>query len=79
MKNIKTIIVLLVVIVLFTSCADVEQINECVISETYGFWNGLWHGIVSPISFIGSLLSDNIAVYGVNNNGGWYDFGFLWG
>lgn len=64
---------------LFTGCADVEIIQECVIDEPYGFGGGLWHGIVAPISFIGSLFNESIAMYAVNNSGGWYDFGFVLG
>ncbi len=44
-----------------------------------GFWSGLWHGIISPITFIISLFSDNVNFYEVHNNGGWYNFGFLFG
>lgn len=45
----------------------------------YGFWGGLWHGIIAPFSFIGSLFSKDVAVWAVNNNGGWYTLGFLLG
>lgn len=44
-----------------------------------GFWRGLWHGLIAPIVFLISLFSDNVSVYEVHNNGGWYDFGFLFG
>lgn len=44
-----------------------------------GFWRGLWHGIISPITFVISLFSRNVHLYEVHNNGGWYDFGFLLG
>jgi hypothetical protein len=47
--------------------------------ETAGFWLGLWHGIISPITFIISLFKDTISIYEVHNNGGWYNFGFLLG
>jgi hypothetical protein len=57
----------------------VTQIEQCISPNIYGFWGGLWHGITSPIAFIGSLFSDNIAIYAVSNNGGWYDFGFVFG
>jgi hypothetical protein len=76
-KIIFTLSILLVVI--FTGCADVTPIQECVVDAPYGFWGGLWHGTISPLSFFGSLFSDNIAVYAVNNNGNWYDFGFVLG
>ena len=66
-------------LLLTTGCADVETLDQCTIGHTYGFWGGLWHGIITPFSFIGSFFSNDIAVYAVNNNGGWYDFGFLLG
>lgn len=63
-----------------SSCAEAQpQIQECLIGHQYGFWGGLWHGFISPISFIGSLFNDNIDMWAVNNNGGWYTFGFVLG
>jgi len=47
--------------------------------NTAGFWSGLWHGLISPVTFIISLFSDNVNVYEVYNNGNWYDFGFMLG
>lgn len=69
------------VMFLFTGCADASHVQECLppTEHTYGFWGGVWHGMITWFSFIGSLFSDNIAVYAVNNNGAWYDFGFVGG
>jgi hypothetical protein len=76
----RSILLVLVVSVLFLSgCADVENVQQCVTGRTYGFWGGLWHGIIAPVSFIGQLFSDDIAIWAVNNNGGWYAFGFILG
>jgi len=47
--------------------------------EVAGFWQGLWHGIIAPITFVISLFSDNVYMYEVHNNGNWYNFGFLLG
>ena len=44
-----------------------------------GFFPGLWHGMIAPITFIISLFSDNVSFYEVHNNGGWYNFGFVLG
>ncbi len=44
-----------------------------------GFWLGLWHGIIAPVTFVISLFSDTVHVYEVHNNGNWYNFGFLLG
>lgn len=62
-----------------SSCAEPQSVTQCVEGEKSGFWNGLWHGIIAPISFVISLFSDNITMYDVNNNGKWYDFGFVVG
>lgn len=44
-----------------------------------GFWVGLWHGVIMPITFIVSLFNPDIGIYEANNNGKWYDFGFVLG
>lgn len=83
MKNLRTklsyTLYFVLVAFLFTGCADVTLIDECVTVAPYGFWGGLWHGMIAPFAWIGSLFSDDIAIYAVNNNGGWYDFGFILG
>jgi hypothetical protein len=35
--------------------------------------------MIVPISFFISLFSDTVVIYAKNNNGGWYDFGFVLG
>jgi hypothetical protein len=78
----KKIYVLIAValLLLMCSCADVAQIEFVDPNEhTYGFWAGTWHGMITIPSFIGSLIWDDVAVYAVNNNGAWYDFGFVGG
>lgn len=77
-KNVLYLI-LGVVALSLVGCADPQFVEKCVIGHTYGFWGGLWHGLVLPISFFGQLFSDEIAMYAVNNNGGWYNFGFWLG
>ncbi len=47
--------------------------------EIAGFWQGLWQGFISPITFVISLFSESIDVYEVHNNGNWYNLGFLGG
>jgi len=47
--------------------------------EVAGFWQGIWHGFISPFTFIVSLFSSSVHVFEVHNNGNWYMFGFLFG
>ena len=72
-------IFVLFALLIFSSCADVQNVEACKTGHTYGFFGGLWHGIIAPVSFVISLFTDDVAVWAVNNNGGWYAFGFLIG
>lgn len=79
MKNRLLIITTIVAALVLSGCAPSPDISECLTAEQYGFWSGLWHGIIAPAGFILSLFFEDIAMYAVNNNGGWYDFGFVLG
>ena len=48
-------------------------------AQPAGFWAGLWHGIIAPITFIDSLFASEVSIYETNNNGRWYEFGFMLG
>lgn len=44
--------------------------------ERAGFFSGIWHGWIAPISLIVSIFSDSVRIYEPYNTGWWYDFGF---
>ncbi|MCK5331339.1 MAG: hypothetical protein KAK01_08025 [Candidatus Marinimicrobia bacterium] len=56
-----------------------DLINTVGTRAVAGFWKGLWHGFISLFTFIISLFRDNVNIYEVHNNGGWYNFGFILG
>lgn len=66
-------------IILLTGCATTVDIKACTTASPSGFLDGLWHGIIAPIAFVVSLFDDTVAIYDVNNNGGWYNLGFVLG
>ena len=68
---------LMFVVALLSGCADTMTFQQAATATPVGFWYGLWHGVTFPFSWIGSLFWDDIAVYAIYNNGGWYDFGFF--
>lgn len=79
-KNLLPLSVFVILtLLLLSSCAEVQNVEACKTGHTYGFFGGLWHGIIAPASFVISLFMDDVAVWAVNNNGGWYTFGFLIG
>jgi hypothetical protein len=53
--------------------------SERFVREPAGFWAGLWHGIIIIVTFIVSLFTKSVGIYESNNNGGWYNLGFLIG
>lgn len=44
-----------------------------------GALQGLWHGIISPVTLIGSFFNPAMQMYEVHNNGREYNLGFLIG
>jgi len=62
-----------------TACASQTDAGVSQAEDVPGFLWGLWHGFIFPWAWIGSLFSEDIAVYAVPNRGGWYDFGFFLG
>jgi len=79
-SRVALLAVLLVGVVALSACAagpnNVATVNAPHIA---GFWLGLWHGIICPVTFLISLFNDNVNIYEVHNNGNWYNFGFMFG
>lgn len=44
-----------------------------------GIWQGIWHGIISPVTLVMSFLNEDMTMYEVHNDGSQYDLGFLIG
>lgn len=74
------IVIIVAALLLLTGCADnAAFIVTDPTAHVYGFWGGLWHGMIVPFQAIGSLFSDNIAVYAPSNSGLSYNIGFMIG
>jgi hypothetical protein len=78
MKNIPVLALILTVLLVSTSCAPGPNPLKKS-GETAGFWLGIWHGLIAPITFIVSLFDGKVNLYEVHNSGGWYNFGFVLG
>lgn len=82
MKKLLVLVCLAMLLAVMVSCtAGPNTLAKTPDEEgkVAGFWRGLWHGIITPVTFIISLFKDNMSIYEVHNNGGWYNFGFLLG
>ena len=82
-KNSIGLVILAIVatLLMLIGCADVTHVEQCIPKgeHTYGLFGGTWHGLISGPAFLGSLIWDDIAIYAINNNGSWYNFGFVGG
>ncbi len=60
--------------ILITSCMPGSGHSSS--ENPAGFFMGIWHGWIAPISLILGLFNPDIRVYETYNTGWWYDFGF---
>jgi threonine/homoserine/homoserine lactone efflux protein len=82
MKKMAWLGCVLLLLLAFSSCAPGPNSAEKTADQegkTAGFWLGLWHGLISPITFIVSVFSKTVDIYEVHNSGSWYNFGFVLG
>ena len=75
----RTRVFVLVAIALTLAACVAKQTMTATAPTAPGFLEGVWHGFIFPIAWIISLFTDDISVYAVPNNGGWYDFGYFIG
>ena len=72
-------VLVLVTVALTLAACVAKQPASVVDPAAPGFLEGVWHGFIFPVAWIVSLFTDDISVYQVPNNGGWYDFGYFIG
>lgn len=64
----------LCILLLLSACAPGD--GSYTKAHPAGFFWGVWHGWIAPITLIIGLFNKNIRVYETVNTGWWYDFGF---
>ncbi len=75
-KSKKIILFLIAVLLISTLTGCVPGDGTYTSAKPAGFFWGIWHGWVAPITLIWGLFEKNIRVYEAVNTGWWYDFGF---
>lgn len=76
MKLTKLLLMLLLGVSVFslTGCVPGDGVNND--NHLAGFFWGIWHGWIAPISLIIGMFKHRISIYEINNIGWWYDLGF---
>jgi hypothetical protein len=72
----KALVIVLILTLLFALSGCVPGDGSYSQDKPAGFFWGVWHGWIAPISLILSLFNDHIRIYETANTGWWYDFGF---
>ena len=77
----RTRVFVLVAMSLTVAACVAKQSLSAVNPAAPGFLEGVWHGFIFPVAWIVSVFArpDQVAIYAVPNNGGWYDFGYFIG
>lgn len=73
-KQIVLIVLLILIVLLVSGCVPGD--GKADAESTAGFFWGIWHGWVAPVSLIIGLFNRDIRVYEIYNSGWWYDFGY---
>lgn len=72
MKKFRIVLVLLLVSIVLTGCIPG---SDPYIDKQAGFFSGIWHGWVAPVTLFLSI-GDKYTIYEINNTGFWYNLGF---
>ncbi|HTK83283.1 MAG TPA: hypothetical protein VL633_13435 [Bacteroidota bacterium] len=74
MKNRILLLFTISVLVTLTGCFPGGASNSA--TQPAGFFSGVWHGWIAPISLIVGIFNHSVRIYEVNNTGWWYDLGY---
>lgn len=75
----RSAVLVVLVLLLLAACAAGPNPDAGQAAQSAGFWLGLWHGLITPVTFVISLFTDHVSIYEVHNDGNWYDFGYVLG
>lgn len=73
-KILALCVVMILLLAALSGCVPGDGANSP--SKPAGFFTGVWHGWIAPISLIYSIFKQDIGIYEVHNTGFWYDMGY---
>ena len=79
----KWLFAVLICAIFLSGCAAGPNPSEDEPRDSFekpaGFWLGLWHGIITPVTFVVSWFKVSVHFYEVHNSGFGYNLGFIIG
>ncbi len=73
-KWLPLVLIVVVMLPLLTACVPGDGSSGP--NDPAGFFWGIWHGWVAPVSLVIGFFNRNIRIYEIHNTGHWYDVGF---
>jgi hypothetical protein len=74
-KNIiSLLVVILVSVFMLSGCLPGD--GTATLKNPAGFFWGIWHGWIAPVSLVWGLFDHSVRIYEQVNSGWWYDLGF---
>jgi len=74
MKKFLLLLLIIIFAVLLTGCLPDIGIEQQ--ESPAGFFLGIWHGWIAPVSLVVSIFKSSVTIFESNNTGFWYGFGF---
>lgn len=76
MKKVNSAYLLIILFLLLISTSCVPGGGSHSQTHPAGFFWGIWHGWIAPVSLVWGFFESNVRIYEVNNTGWWYDLGY---
>ncbi|OHD10261.1 MAG: hypothetical protein A2086_00675 [Spirochaetes bacterium GWD1_27_9] len=64
------------IVIIFATASCVPGDGKHTAQKPAGFFWGMWHGCIAPVSLIIGIFDKKIRIYETNNKGWTYDLGF---
>lgn len=74
MKKIKHVLFFSAALILLSGCVPGD--GTSTMDDPSGFFSGIWHGWIAPVTLIWGVFNDAVRIYEPMNTGWWYDFGY---
>lgn len=63
-------------VLLLLSAGCVPGDGAATAEDPAGFFSGIWHGWIAPVSLILGIFNPELRIYEPHNTGWWYDFAY---
>lgn len=75
----KLLLLLGLIFCLALLCSCAPGVNGRSVDNRAGFFMGIWHGWIAPVTLIWQLFNGQVRIYEVFNTGWTYDLGYYLG